>query len=273
MTINKGENIGNKSSYQKVLNTYIFANEILGDEINLAYLNYGYAYLDPDLQEKAKSQIQPEDIDLKYHIYLYLHLANAVELENKRVLEVGCGRGGGASSVMKYRHPQKLVGLDLCTQSIEFANKHFAKENLFFQQGNAEYLSYEANSFDAVINVESAHLYPNKTKFINEVYRVLSTGGYFLFADIGRAEILSAYVPEIEKIGFKIIQYKNITANVLRSLQLDSDRKKHLFLKVTNNDQKKYEWLANKSNLVGTKGYKLLSDGTKQYWSYIFQKN
>ena len=60
-------------------------------------------------------------------------------------------------------------------------------------QANAQNLPFQNESFDAVLNVESSHRYPQMEKFLNEVYRVLKPNGYFLFTDFRNN-------PEIENL-------------------------------------------------------------------------
>jgi SAM-dependent methyltransferase len=51
-------------------------------------------------------------------------------------------------------------------------------------QGDAEALPFDDGSFDAVINVESSHNYPDLAKFLSEVARVLRPGGHFSHVDV-----------------------------------------------------------------------------------------
>ena len=48
-------------------------------------------------------------------------------------------------------------------------------------QGDAQDLPFPDESFDAVINVEASHIYPNFERFLGEVARVLRPGGHFLY--------------------------------------------------------------------------------------------
>ena len=49
----------------------------------------------------------------RYSIQLYHRVAAQVDLTGKRVLEVSCGHGGGASYVMRTLGPASYTGLDL----------------------------------------------------------------------------------------------------------------------------------------------------------------
>jgi ubiquinone/menaquinone biosynthesis C-methylase UbiE len=48
-----------------------------------------------------------------------------------------------------------------------------------------EKLPFPDESFDAVINVEASHAYPQLSRFLGEVARVLHPGGHFFYADFG----------------------------------------------------------------------------------------
>jgi hypothetical protein len=46
----------------------------------------------------------------RHWIQLYHHVAGAVDLEKCTVLEVGSGRGGGASFIKRYLRPASVIG-------------------------------------------------------------------------------------------------------------------------------------------------------------------
>ena len=58
------------------------------------FMNYGYAELD------GAAPPLPARFDVhRYAVQLYRHVVSRAELRGKDVLEIGCGRGGGASYV------------------------------------------------------------------------------------------------------------------------------------------------------------------------------
>src|ERR1700694_922148 len=91
----------------------------------------------------------------RFPIQLYHRTATQVDLTGKRVLEVGCGHGGGASYLLRTLHPASYTGLDLNTTGIAFCRKRHNLAGLEFVQGDAENLPFPDQSFDAVINIES----------------------------------------------------------------------------------------------------------------------
>ncbi len=94
------------------------------------------------------------------------------------VLEIGVGMGSDHSSIASAL-PKSLHGIDLTQRSIEKTKERFEiyklKSNL--KVDNAEDLSFENNSFDAVYSWGTLHHSPNTKKCIEEVHRVLRPGG------------------------------------------------------------------------------------------------
>ena len=126
---------------------------------------------------------------------LYHHVASQLSLRANDFLEVSCGHGGGAAYVARAFQPQRYVALDLNPEAISACcqEHHRVDGTMVFQQGDAEHLPFESNTFDAVINVEASHWYPNFPRFLAEVARVLQPGGHFLYADFRFAESIAEW--------------------------------------------------------------------------------
>src|ERR1700757_4421321 len=146
---------------------------------DVVFLNTGYEEEPPMALPLADS-----DEPNRFHIQLYHRTATQVDLNGKRVLEVGCGHGGGASYLMRTAGPASYTGLDLNPAGIAFCRKRHNLPGLEFVQGDAENLPFPDQSFDAVINIESSHCYPRFPRFLAEVARVLRPGGHLLYADL-----------------------------------------------------------------------------------------
>jgi len=119
-------------------------------------MNLGYAPLDPDAE-----RILLSDLDaINCHcIQMYHHVAGAIDLRGLDVLEVGSGRGGGASYIMRYLKPKSLTGIDISKKAVTFCNRHHRVEGLHFLHGDAEALPFDDNTFDAIVNIESSYGY------------------------------------------------------------------------------------------------------------------
>jgi 2-polyprenyl-6-hydroxyphenyl methylase/3-demethylubiquinone-9 3-methyltransferase len=106
--------------------------------------------------------------------------------ENLKVLDVGCGGGLACETLAKLG--ADVSGIDLSENSIKVAKNHAGQSQLKvdYQQGAAEGLPYESNSFDVVLCFDVLEHVSNLEKVISEVHRVLSHGGIFLFDTINR---------------------------------------------------------------------------------------
>ena len=243
------ESIDSKS--EKTRQFYDAAAAIIRD---LSFMNYGYAPLATPLGDSAG----PE----RYCLELYAHLVGDAELRSRQVLEISCGRGGGASFVMTRYEPRSLVGIDLSERNIDSAARRFAGVNgLSFLVGKAERLPFASSSFDAVINVEASHLYDDPARFFFEVRRVLRSGGVFFYADLFWST--SDPLQLITDAGLSVTSNEDITANVLQSLDLDCARREQLITAaVPEHLQRDYrDW-------SGIKGHRAYNRFASREWVY-----
>lgn len=245
----------------KIWYSYISSLDRKGE---VTFLNYGYAD-DKNLAFKKEDEIN------RYSAQLYHHVVGSVKLEGLDVLEVGCGRGGGASYIAGYFAPKSVMGLDLCEKSIDFCRKHYSAKGLSFCQGNALNLPFAENNFDAVVNVESSHRYSDMGKFLREVHRVLKPGGYFLFADLRDRESIKTLKDQLNNSKMKVIKEEIITPNVIKALELDQERRIDLIDRLV---PKIFHRLT--KEFAGTREtglYKSFLTNKKEYLCYVLQKN
>jgi SAM-dependent methyltransferase len=237
---------------------------------HLLFMNYGYADLDADINTNPLT-LRPEDQQNRYLIQLYHHLAKTIDWSECRVLEVGCGRGGGAAFICRYHQPKQYIGLDLTQEAIDFCNQfHAAIDGLTFMQGDAEDLQFAENEFDVVINVESTICYPNPAQFFQEVARVLKPGGRFLYTDFRPASATQDWREQLEQAGLEIIEENDITPNVVLSLDLDNERKKRLIDQYIPALFRRV--FSNFAGMKGTRKYEIFASGQSVYLSFICRK-
>ena len=195
---------------------------VLDRESDMVFMNYGWATADGDGHSLP---LAPEDEPNRYCMQLYHRVASAVDLAGLDVLEVGCGRGGGAFFVMRYLGPRTLIGVDLTARAIAFCQQRYQLPGLSFVQGDAETLEFDQSRFDAVINVESSHCYGAMDRFLAEVHRVLKPGGHLLYADSRARTDVPRLRQQFEESGLAVIVEESLNAAVLRAIELDSARK------------------------------------------------
>jgi ubiquinone/menaquinone biosynthesis C-methylase UbiE len=188
----------------------------------VTFMNYGYH------DENEKIDLSSENEINRYPIQLYHLLARKVEVQNKKVVEVGCGRGGGLAYINKTFSPGYALGVDLNSKATQFSNKHFKGHTLSYMQGDAQNLNLANADFDIVLNVESSHRYPKVEKFFDEVYRILKPGGYFLYTDFREKSQMETLRNQLSGYNYRIIDEQVINNQVGKALKLDSDRREDL---------------------------------------------
>ncbi|MFO7627254.1 MAG: class I SAM-dependent methyltransferase [Candidatus Fermentibacteraceae bacterium] len=237
-------------------------------DADMTLMNYGWASLDPSHEPV---RLEEADEVNRYSIQLYHQVAGAVDLRGSDVLEVGSGRGGGASFIARYLEPRSMTGLDFSPKAIAFCNNHYSFPTLSFQHGNAERLPFQPSSFDAVVNIESSHCYGSIPGFLREVHRVLRPGGHLLYSDYCQESQLDALRHQMSQTGFSINSETDISANVLKALQIDDGRKRELINRKVPPLLKGffYEF----AGLQGTRSYNsALRRGEKVYFRFILEK-
>jgi ubiquinone/menaquinone biosynthesis C-methylase UbiE len=234
-----------------------------GEEV--LFLNYAY-----EENPVMNIPLAPGDEPNRACIQLYHHVATQVELRGKNVLEVSCGHGGGASYLARTFQPKNYTALDLNPAGISFCKERHRVDGLNFVQADAENLLFTSDTFDAAINVEASHCYPNFPKFLAEVARVLRPGGHFLYADFRFRDQLAGWEKAIAAAPLKMVRAQNINAEVLRGMNRNSARSQDL---VVRHLPKFLHALGR--DFAGTKGSRIhqaLDSGELSYRSYCFKK-
>ena len=98
------------------------------------------------------------------------------------ILDVGCGGGFTIRRLLKRSQDAQVYGIDISEESVAKAKKVNADvldKQVFIVQGSAEKLPYEDAKFDLVTAVETVYFWPNLPGCLQEVHRVLKSGGRF----------------------------------------------------------------------------------------------
>ena len=230
-----------------------FYNTAASTADDFSFMNYGFAPLTADLAAAD----EPE----RYCLQLYRHLLGDADLAGRQIVEVSCGRGGGAAHLAKVYRPAQYIGIDISEENVAIASRRFADvRNLRFELGNAEDLPLGNESCDALVNVEAAHLYDNPARFFSEAERVLRKGGVFYHADLCWQD--KDPVRLIADAGFMIVAVEDVTANVLQALGEDSERREQIVSKFPEHMRGDFrDW----SGVRGHRAYKRLESGE---WIY-----
>lgn len=243
---------------------YPFLTKRLHDE-GVVFLNYAYE-TDPPMG----IPLAAEDEAQRACAQLYHHVGSQVDLRGRKVLEVSCGHGGGASYLTRTFAPSHYTALDLNPTGIAFCRKRHVIAGLEFVQGDAENLPFADGSFDVVVNVEASHCYPDFPRFLSEVARVLEPGGHFSYADFRFENGIAEWEKAIAECPLEIHGMSDIGPCVIRGLEQNSassqallDRRLPRFLHGLGRDF---------AGVKGSRVYNALVEGKLSYRSYHFVK-
>jgi ubiquinone/menaquinone biosynthesis C-methylase UbiE len=232
---------------------------------DLLILGMGYEE-DPPMALPLGASDEPN----RFGIQLYHRTATQADLGGKRVLEVGCGHGGGASYLTRTLGPASYTGLDLNPAGIAFCRKTHNVPGLDFVQGDAQNLPFPDQSFDAVINIESSHCYPQLSSFFAEVARVLRPGGHFLYADTQHPVGIAAWEASLANAPMRMLSQRVINGEVVRAIEKNMPR----WLEVV--DHRTPAFLRGLAHRIGRKHLSKIVDdlesGALSYRIYWFAK-
>lgn len=114
---------------------------------------------------------------LAYRKELYGDILSGVDLSGIRVLDAACG--GGENSVFFAEHHCEITGVDVSDAQCAIFRRRFPN-SVAVNSSMAE-TGLRSDSFDLVVTESLHHVHPFVNDCVNEVHRVLKSGGYFLF--------------------------------------------------------------------------------------------
>lgn len=175
-----GINSGNLS-YSESVQSHYFVSELYNNILDKLKT------IGVDLNNVKRTDLSSVD---EFHVRgleVSKELAQQITSSNLKVLDVGCGLGGPARMIADEKGCT-VTGLDLSQEFINTAKALSKLVNLdsktTFLKADALDLPFERNSFDIVWTQHVQMNIFEKKKFYSEIFRVLKTGGKFLYYDI-----------------------------------------------------------------------------------------
>ena len=98
------------------------------------------------------------------------------------ILDIGCGGGYNVRRLLEASPNGKVAGFDISEESVRKAKKINKKEigkRCRIQQGSVEKMPFRDGQFDFVTAFETVFFWPDLSKDIREVYRVVKPKGRF----------------------------------------------------------------------------------------------
>ena len=167
------------------------------------------------------------------------------------VLEIASGSGGPALYLAK-KFKYRITGVDINEEGINTANQQALDANITgakFQVADVnQRLPFEAETFDAVMCIDSMNHFRDRLGYLQEWHRVLKSGRRTLFTDpvvmtgpVSNEELAARsnigfflFVPLettenlIKEAGFKLIRREDVTGNIeLTSGRWHASRQSH----------------------------------------------
>lgn len=107
---------------------------------------------------------------------------------NGRLLDVGTGPGWLLLKLHQTSPNIQLTGMDISSAMVDEARKNISSAGLAdkieIKEGNASMIPFADNLFDVVVSTGSLHHWKKPMEGLNEVNRVLKSGGYALMYDL-----------------------------------------------------------------------------------------
>lgn len=163
---------------------------------------------------ERRRTMPPEETLLKFKIE-----------DNGALLDVGCGIGYFTVPASKLLKNNKVLGVDIVPEILDFAReKATGIDNIEFITSEEYTFPVEDESFKYVLISNVIHEVVDKTRYFNEVKRVLKDDGYFLIIDWDKRnmEMGPTYNDRISicemmelcsKAGFRTVERLDISPN------------------------------------------------------------
>ncbi|MGM9988019.1 MAG: class I SAM-dependent methyltransferase [Bacillaceae bacterium] len=103
--------------------------------------------------------------------------------ENNTVLDAGCGPGYSSYRISQWN--VNVIGIDFSPEMIQLANKSYQNPLLTFSVGDLSHLSFDDESFDFIICINSIEWTPNPLLVIKELQRILKKSGKICISLLG----------------------------------------------------------------------------------------
>lgn len=107
-------------------------------------------------------------------------LVHNEDIENKRILDIGCGFGWFVINAL-HRGADQITGMEISQRDLETVQKYIKQKNTSFCTGTAIDLPFDQGYFDSVVSWEVIEHIPKGTenRMFSEVARVLKNQGVF----------------------------------------------------------------------------------------------
>ena len=137
---------------------YSELNSIFDSNTDFDFMNHGYA--------PVSLRITDSNITYKTQASLYLFLVeNISNKENKKILDIGCGRGGGIKTIGEMYNFSQLFACDINEDNLSYCNESNTSNKINYSLCDAQKLNFQKRYFDVILNRETG--WPETSEFMN----------------------------------------------------------------------------------------------------------
>jgi ubiquinone/menaquinone biosynthesis C-methylase UbiE len=106
------------------------------------------------------------------------------------IVDIGCGPGYLVAAIAKSFPNIRIIGVDISKEMVQLATDSAyslsLSEQVQFRQGDVKELPFQDNSVDFAVSTLSLHHWTEPRQALEEIHRILRTGGQFLIFDLRR---------------------------------------------------------------------------------------
>lgn len=178
------------------------------------FMNHGFS------DDSIHLELTENEKVFKYMYQMYAHLIENfnIDTRDKKLLDIGCGYGKGVDFLKRYYSFNEAYGLDIYAFHILNAERLF--KNVNFLTFDARHLKLLNLKFDVIISVESLCHYPYCDSYYSGLYNILNDSGDAIITLITDNLTLPAIKQKFEENNFKIVNFKDVTNNVIQGCRL-----------------------------------------------------
>ena len=147
------------------------------------FARYAAEWWQPEGAFRTLHDINPTRLD---------YIEQYVSLQNKRILDIGCG--GGILCEGMAKRGGLVTGLDVEPDAIGAAKTHAAAQQLKINYVCEPLENFAAESFPIITGLEMLEHVPDPQMILTEAARLLAPGGYLFLSTINRNAIAYAKV-------------------------------------------------------------------------------
>ena len=133
-----------------------------------------------------------------------------IELNNKAIMDGGCGSGYSTELIVNEFHPSHIVAFDFMPEQIGLAKKRDLKVD--FTVGDLTRIDAADESFDAVFIFGVLHHIPRWEEALMQISRVLKPEGFLLVEEPRYRFDWNDFESGIKQAGFIMVDLKTLLA-------------------------------------------------------------